>query len=86
MVVPTFASAAPQSLLHLIARLKARHAIRDIPVILNSPMATNVRALYHEHMSDHRLATQCVGAVFGSASLCASDGVRWRPPRAWGCT
>ena len=69
VVVPTFAVGRAQLLLHLIARLKARRAIPDIPVILNSPMATNVRALYHEHMSDHRLTEEECDAMCAAAHI-----------------
>jgi len=69
IVVPSFAVGRAQLLLHLVARLKARRAIPDIPAYLNSPMATNVTGIYHEHRSDHRLTeaeckTMCTAARF----------------------
>jgi len=58
IVVPSFAVGRAQLLLHLIARLKARHAIPDVPVFLNSPMATNATRIYHTHRSEHRLTEE----------------------------
>ena len=46
IVVPAFAIGRAQLLLHLIARLKARSAIPDLPVFLNSPMATDATRIY----------------------------------------
>lgn len=69
IIVPSFAVGRAQLLLHLVARLKARRAIPDIPAYLNSPMATDVTGIYHEHRSDHRLTeaecrTMCTAARF----------------------
>lgn len=69
IVVPAFAVGRAQLLLHLIARLKARRAIDDVPVFLNSPMATDVTQLYHEHLTEHRLTAEeckvmCTAARF----------------------
>jgi len=69
IVVPSFAVGRAQLLLHLVARLKARRAIPDIPAYLNSPMATDVTSIYLEHRSDHRLTeaeckTMCTAARF----------------------
>ena len=69
IVVPSFAVGRAQLLMHLIARLKARNAIPDIPVFLNSPMATNVTPIYHTYRGEHRLTeqectTMCTAAHF----------------------
>ena len=53
LLIPAFAVGRAQLLLHFIARLKARKAIADVPVYLNSPMATDVTRIYHEHRGDH---------------------------------
>jgi metallo-beta-lactamase family protein len=45
-----------------IHRLKARKAIPDLPVFLNSPMAMNATELYRRYASSHRLdAARCRG-------------------------
>jgi metallo-beta-lactamase family protein len=69
VVVPAFAVGRAQLLLHLLARLKARRAIADVPVLLNSPMATNVRALFHEFRDDHRLTPAECDAMCTAARI-----------------
>jgi metallo-beta-lactamase family protein len=69
VIVPAFAIGRAQLLLHLIARLKARAAIPDVPVFLNSPMATDATRIYHEHRREHRLTesecqAMCTAARF----------------------
>lgn len=69
IVVPAFAVGRAQLLLLLVARLKARRAIPDLPVFLDSPMATDVTRIYHEHSGEHRLSAQeceamCTAAQF----------------------
>ena len=45
VVVPSFAVGRAQALLHIIQRLKARVAIPDVPVCLDSPMAVDATAI-----------------------------------------
>lgn len=54
-VVPAFAVGRAQLLLHVIAGLMARHEIPQVPVYLNSPMATDVTVLYSRYPGQHRL-------------------------------
>ena len=62
IVVPSFAVGRAQALMYAIHRLKARKAIPDLPVFLNSPMAMNATELYRRHAASHRLdAEQCRG-------------------------
>jgi metallo-beta-lactamase family protein len=63
VVIPAFAVGRAQSLLYFLSRLKARRAIPDVPVYLNSPMAIEATRLYHKHMAAHRLTpAQCEAA------------------------
>ena len=55
VVIPAFAVGRAQLLLHVIARLKARRAIPDVPVFLNSPMAVDTTDLYRRFAKGHRL-------------------------------
>jgi metallo-beta-lactamase family protein len=56
VVIPAFAVGRAQALIHLVAQLKANGAIpKALPVYLNSPMATDATALYHQFRGDHRL-------------------------------
>jgi metallo-beta-lactamase family protein len=54
-VVPAFAVGRAQALLHAIARLQSAGRIPEAPVYLNSPMASDVTALYRRFPDDHRL-------------------------------
>jgi len=67
VIVPAFAIGRAQLLLHLIARLKARGAIPDVPVFLNSPMATDATRIYHEHRLEHRLTESECKAMYTAA-------------------
>ncbi|HSV84126.1 MAG TPA: MBL fold metallo-hydrolase [Ramlibacter sp.] len=60
VVVPAFAVGRAQALVYLIATLKRDRRIPDLPVFLNSPMAADVTAIYHQHRDYHRLnEAQC---------------------------
>ncbi len=72
IVVPSFAIGRAQLLLHLIARLKARSAIPDLPVFLNSPMATDATRIYRALRSEHRLTERECEAMCGAARFVAS--------------
>lgn len=62
VVVPAFAVGRAQSLLYAIYRLKQRRQIPDLPIYLNSPMATDMTEIYHRHRSEHRLSQEeCIG-------------------------
>lgn len=62
VVIPAFAVGRAQSLLYAIWRLKARAAIPDLPVFLNSPMAIDMTEIYHRHRAEHRLSIEeCSG-------------------------
>jgi metallo-beta-lactamase family protein len=55
VLIPAFAVGRAQLLLHVIAELKRRQAIPDVPVFLNSPMAIDTTALYRRFARGHRL-------------------------------
>lgn len=60
-VIPAFAVGRAQTLLLSIARLKERKQLADIPVYLDSPMATDVTELYSHLGSQHRLTRdECI--------------------------
>lgn len=62
VVVPAFAVGRAQALLYALFRLKARSAIPDLPVFLNSPMAIDMTDIYHRHRAEHRLSVEeCIG-------------------------
>ena len=67
VVVPTFAIGRAQLLLHLIGRLKAKRAIPDVPVYLNSPMAEDATPLYTDYPAEHRLSGDELAGLAGTA-------------------
>lgn len=58
IVVPAFAVGRTQALLLLLARLKARNAIPDLPIFMDSPMAIDATALYREFRAEHRVSEE----------------------------
>jgi metallo-beta-lactamase family protein len=69
VVIPTFAVGRAQLLLLLIARLKAAHAIPDVPVYLDSPMAIDATGLLTQHAAEHRLSGAQAETVGRTARL-----------------
>jgi metallo-beta-lactamase family protein len=55
VVVPAFAVGRAQLVLHLVVQLQAAGRLPDVPVYLNSPMASAVADLYRRHPGEHRL-------------------------------
>jgi metallo-beta-lactamase family protein len=59
-----------QALLLRIARLKAKKQLPDVPVYLDSPMATDVTALYSRLGSEHRLSEgECLMMCHGATLI-----------------
>ena len=70
IVVPSFAVARAQALLYLIHQLKAAGRIpENLPVYLNSPMATDVTGLYQQFRSEHKLTSEQTRAMCGAAKF-----------------
>jgi metallo-beta-lactamase family protein len=63
VVMPAFAVGRAQLLLHIIAKLQEQGAIPEVPVYLNSPMATDVSALYRDYGQLHRLGQKDLDAM-----------------------
>ena len=68
ILVPAFAVGRAQWLMYLVARLKKRRAIPDLPVYLNSPMATDVTRIYRAHRAEHRLSPADCEAMCAAAT------------------
>ncbi len=67
VIIPAFAVARAQTLLYMLYRLKQSGAIpASLPVYLNSPMASDVSAIYLRHASEHRISEDVVRAMFKS--------------------
>ncbi|MGE3757211.1 MAG: MBL fold metallo-hydrolase RNA specificity domain-containing protein [Pseudobdellovibrionaceae bacterium] len=55
VIVPTFAVGRAQTLMYYLWKLKSQHRIPDIPMYLNSPMATDVNELLSRYKNIHKL-------------------------------
>jgi metallo-beta-lactamase family protein len=55
VVIPAFAVGRAQTLMYCIHLLKARHAIHDLPVYLNSPMAASASQVFRHHVNELRI-------------------------------
>jgi metallo-beta-lactamase family protein len=69
VLIPAFAVGRAQLLLHVIARMKRRGAIPDVPVFLNSPMAVDTTALYRHFHKGHRLDEDALHAMATVATM-----------------
>lgn len=69
VLIPTFAVGRAQLLLLLIARLKARGELADVPVYLDSPMAIDATELLTRFVSEHRLSRTDAAKVGRIAAL-----------------
>ena len=64
ILIPAFAVGRAQGLMYHIARLRKRGEIPDIPVYLNSPMATDATDIYHRHHEEHHVSWEDCKAMF----------------------
>jgi metallo-beta-lactamase family protein len=55
LMIPSFAVGRAQSLMRLLAVLRRERRIPDVPMFLNSPMATNATEVLRRHASELRL-------------------------------
>jgi metallo-beta-lactamase family protein len=69
VVIPAFAVGRTQTLLLLLSRLKAKRAIPDIPVFLDSPMAIDATALYRRFHHEHRISNDECRDMCASATM-----------------
>ncbi len=58
ILIPAFTVGRAQSLMHHLSVLKKSGRIQDVPMYLNSPMATKVTNLYHEFKTLHKLTKE----------------------------
>ena len=72
IVIPAFAVGRAQGLLLLIARLRERGEIPEIPVFLNSPMAIEATDIYQRHHDEHQVSVQECQAMYSVATMVRS--------------
>jgi metallo-beta-lactamase family protein len=66
LLIPAFAVARAQSLLYCLQEIFRRGLAPEVPVYLNSPMATSVTEIYERFPAYHRLSAE------GISTLCAN--------------
>lgn len=69
VVIPCFAVGRAQSILHYIAQLKSSGRMANVPVFLDSPMATSVTQLYRHHVGEHRLTSTEANTISSAAQM-----------------
>jgi metallo-beta-lactamase family protein len=69
VVIPAFTVGRAQSLLYHLRQLKDAHAIPEMPIFLDSPMAQDVTDLYQRSPLDHRLSEAECRRAFGVAKF-----------------
>jgi metallo-beta-lactamase family protein len=72
LLIPSFAVGRAQTILYALHKLASQRRSGDVPVYVNSPMATSVTDLYLRYTDDHRLspgevADACASARFTRA-------------------
>jgi metallo-beta-lactamase family protein len=72
VVIPAFAVGRTQTLLLQIARLKQQGALADVPVFLDSPMATDVTQLYRRFQAELRVTAEECRMMCSAAHLVTS--------------
>ncbi|MDY0870971.1 MBL fold metallo-hydrolase [Dongia rigui] len=72
VVVPAFAVGRAQSLLWHLDRLRKAGRLGNVPVFLDSPMATDATELLAKHPNDHRLSAAECRAAFSIARVVRS--------------
>jgi metallo-beta-lactamase family protein len=55
VIIPSFAVGRTQSLLYYLRELKSKHEIPDIPIYVDSPMATNATQIFSQYGEQNRL-------------------------------
>jgi metallo-beta-lactamase family protein len=70
VIVPAFAIGRSQTLLLLIHELRSQGRIaRDLPIFLDSPMASDASRIYERRHTDHRLDPSRVAGVLGGVTF-----------------
>jgi metallo-beta-lactamase family protein len=63
VVMPCFAVGRTQEILYYISKLKEDGRMANVPVYLDSPMATSVTDVYRKHLDEHRLTISEANAM-----------------------
>lgn len=72
LLIPSFAVGRAQLILYYIHRLKQAGEIPNIPVFLNSPMATKANVVFQQHFAESKLSAAEAAAICGEAVTISS--------------
>ena len=72
VLIPAFAVGRTQVLLYYIQQLKLKHQMPNIPVFVDSPMATNATHVFEKHAGENRLTCKQCTDVCGVAHYISS--------------
>jgi metallo-beta-lactamase family protein len=64
LLIPSFAVGRTQGVLHLLWQLREAGRLPDMPIFVDSPMASDVTRLYLKHAADHILGAALSRKVF----------------------
>lgn len=67
IIIAAFAVGRVQELLYHIYQMKQAGEIRDLPLFVDSPMATDATSIYASHLTEHKLRSVDLRAAFSSA-------------------
>lgn len=68
LLIPSFAVGRAQELMHLINQLKKENRIPNLPVFVDSPMASNATEVMERHRSWHHLNDEQCHALFNDVT------------------
>lgn len=68
IIIPAFAVGRVQSILYYVHQLKVNKRIPNLPVFLDSPMATNATEIFCRHPKEHRLTAEQCRQIYGSVN------------------
>jgi metallo-beta-lactamase family protein len=72
LVIPSFAIGRAQTVLHYIRQLRLEHAIPNIPVYLNSPMASKANEVFCHHFYESKMTQAEAFAICATAKTISS--------------
>ncbi len=73
LIIPAFAIGRTQTLLYVLRDLKEKKAIPDLPIFVDSPMATNVTELFCRHIAEFDEEAQAVYRSTGISPVLAPN-------------